>query len=114
MNSYKLVAAGIAIAGAVLLAAGLYFLLTDPAWGDEIAGDSVSALFEEYPALDGVWQYDNEKKSWSIYIRALEPKTLLTLYPGRPYVVEVSEEVVVRGQRLTCKDSRCLNIITWR
>ena len=37
-KSYRLLAVGIGIAGAALIAVGLYFLLTDPALGNEVAG----------------------------------------------------------------------------
>ncbi len=108
----------LAIGVGAILAVGLHSFLTDPAQAfdpspEDRPGDSIPALFSEHPALEEVWWFDNDSKSWDIYVRAIEPKTLLELRPGEPYVFGVSEDVTIRGQRLTCKDEFCLNIITW-
>ena len=99
-----------------LHAVGLHSFQTDPARAhnpsSEVQGDSVPALFAEHPALEEVWWFDNEKKSCDIYVRAIEPRRLLDRRPGEPYLIAVSEDVTVRGQRLSFRDAFCLNIVT--
>ena len=116
MSLHRWVALAIAIAGVIAIAAGFYFFLQnlERVEAQASSGESVEELFDAFPELEEVWWFDNDLKGWQIYIEAVHPKTLHHLQPGQPYVFIVSGDVVVRGHRLTCRESRCLNIVSWK
>jgi len=103
----------------VVMATGVALFLQDlradskPSHPDP-SGDSVAALFAEFPELEEVWWWDNRSKGWQIYNKAILPITLRFLHAGQPYVFIVSEDVLVHGHPLSCGNGICLNIVTWR